>query len=87
MLNEEPEAAAQIVADAVSGDAELFANITPNQNYGVAFTQVQLDSFDAIAQFLIDSGRLPADFDIRDFIDFRAMESAVPGSVTADLDS
>jgi ABC-type nitrate/sulfonate/bicarbonate transport system substrate-binding protein len=87
VLNEEPEAAAQIVADAVSGDAELFANFIPNQRYRVEFTQVQLDSFDAIAQFLIDSGKLPADFDIREFIDFAAMEKAVPGSVTADLDN
>ncbi|MCE2532115.1 MAG: hypothetical protein J4F44_06580 [Acidimicrobiia bacterium] len=46
---------------------------------------MQLDSFDAIAQFLIDSGALPGDFDIREFIDFRAMEEAVPGSVKADL--
>jgi len=85
VLNDEPEAAAQIVADAVSGDAELFAKFIPNQRYRVEFTQVQLDSFDAIAQFLVDSGKLDADFDIRDFIDFDAMETAVPGSVTADL--
>ncbi|MFV2044319.1 MAG: ABC transporter substrate-binding protein [Anaerolineales bacterium] len=87
VINDDPVAAAQIVADAVSGDAELFAKIIPNQRYRVEFTQVQLDSFDAIAQFLIDSGKLRADFDIRDFIDFDAMEKAVPGSVTADLGS
>ena len=85
VINDDTETAAQIVADAVSGNAELFANIMPNQRYGVGFSQVQLESFDAIAQFLIDSGKLPADFDIREFIDFRAMEEAVPGSVTADL--
>lgn len=85
MLQDDPVAAGKIVADAVSGDAELFANTIPNQRYNIAFDQVQLDSFDAIAQFLIDSGKLPADFDIREFIDFRAMEEAVPGSVTADL--
>lgn len=85
VLNSEPEAAAQIVAEAVSGDAAVFSQIIPNQRYGVGFTQVQLDSFDAIAQFLIETGKLSADFDIRDFLDFEAMEIAVPGSVTADL--
>ena len=87
VLNEETEVAAQIVADAVSGDAELFANFIPNQRYGIGFGQVQLDSLDAIAQFLIDTDVLPEDFNIRNFIDFRAMEVAVPGSVTADLDN
>ena len=85
VLQNETPAAAKIVADAVSGNEELFANIMPNQRYTVEFTQVQLDSFDAIAQFLIDSGVLAADFDIREFIDFRAMEKAVPGSVKVDL--
>lgn len=85
MVQSDPNAAAQIVAKAVSGDAEQFANIIPNQNYNVQFTQAQLDAFDAVAQFLIDSGRLPANFDIREFIDFKAMEIAVPGSVQADL--
>jgi len=85
VLQNETQAAAQIVADAVSGDAELFSNFIPNQRYAVEFPQVQLDSFDAIAQFLIDSGTLQADFDIREFIDFRAMEEAVPGSVQVDL--
>lgn len=85
VLQNETEAAAQIVADAVSGDAALFANFMPNQRYRVEFTQVQLDSFDAIAQFLIDTDVLDADFDIREFIDFRAMEEAVPGSIKADL--
>lgn len=85
VIQSDPEAAAQIVADAVSGDAVQFANTIPNQNYDVQFTQVQLDAFDSVAQFLIDSGRLPADFDIREFIDFEAMETAVPGSVQADL--
>lgn len=77
--------AAQIVADGVAGNAEMFANIIPNQNYRIGFDQVQLDSFDDIAQFLIDSGKLEPGFDIRDFINFDAMERAVPGSVTADL--
>lgn len=85
VLNAEPEAAAQIVADAVSGDAATFAKIIPNQRFAIGFTDVQLESFDAIARFLIDTGKLPADFDIRDFLDFEAMEIAVPGSVTADL--
>ncbi len=85
VLQNETPAAAKIVADAVSGNEEMFAGIMPNQRYKVEFTQVQLDSFDAIAQFLIESGVLEADFDIREFIDFRAMEAAVPGSVKADL--
>ncbi len=85
VIQADPDAAAKIVAKDVSGDAALFAKIIPNQRYGIGFTQVQLDSLDAIAKFLIDSGKLPKDFDIRKFIDFRAMEKAVPGSVTADL--
>lgn len=85
VLNAEPEAAAQIIADAVSGDAATFARIIPNQRFAVGFSDVQLESFDEIAQFLIDTGKLPADFDIREFLDFEAMEIAVPGSVTADL--
>lgn len=85
VLNAEPDAAAQIVAEAVSGDAATFAAIIPNQRFGIGFSDVQLDSFDQIAQFLIETGKLPADFDIREFLDFEAMEIAVPGSVTADL--
>ena len=85
VIRNETQAAAQIVADAVSGDADLFARLMPSQNTRIEFNQTMLDSFDAIAQFLIDTGKLPADFDIREFIDFRAMEKAVPGSVTADL--
>ena len=85
VINAEPDAAAKIVAAAVSGDADLFAKIIPNQRYGIGFSQVQLDSLDAIAKFLIDSGHLDPDFDIREFLDFRAMEKAVPGSVTANL--
>lgn len=85
VLNAEPEAAAKIVADAVHGDAATFTKIIPNQRFGVGFSDVQLKSFDAIARFLIDTGKLPANFNIRDFLDFQAMEVAVPGSVTADL--
>lgn len=85
VIRNETQAAAQIVADAVSGDADLFASLMPSQNTRIEFNQTMLDSFDAIAQFLIDTDKLPADFDIREFIDFRAMEKAVPGSVTADL--
>ena len=85
VIRNETQAAAQIVADAVSGDADLFASLMPSQNNKIEFNQTMLDSFDDIAQFLIDTGKLPADFDIREFIDFRAMERAVPGSVTADL--
>jgi len=77
--------AAQIIGEGVSGNAEMFATMIPNQNYRIGFDQVQLDSFDSIAQFLIDTGKLDPDFDIRDFINFDAMERAVPGSVTADL--
>ncbi len=85
VIQAEPDAAAKIVAKDVSGDEALFAQIIPNQRYGISFTQVQLDSLDAIAKFLIDSGKLAPDFDIRKFIDFSAMEKAVPGSVTANL--
>lgn len=84
-VNADPVAAGQIVADAVSGNAELFANTIPNQRYMVGFTQVMLDSLDAIAGFLIESGVLDADFDVRNFVDLAAQERAVPGSVTADL--
>ncbi len=86
-LENDPVGTAEIIAKAVSGDAELFANIIPNQHYQVGLTPVMLDSLDSIAQFLIESGKLPADFDVRDFMDLEAMEEAVPGSVTADLGS
>lgn len=84
-INDDPVAAAQIVADAVSGNAEVFANTIPNQRYMVGFTPVMLESLDAIAGFLIESGVLDAGFDVRDFVDLAAQERAVPGSVTADL--
>lgn len=85
VVENEPEAAAQIVAKAVSGDAAQFAKIFPKQHYAIRFTQDQLDVLDSVAQFLIESGRLPADFNVKDFIDFTAMEIAVPGSVEVDL--
>ncbi len=81
----DPVAAGQIVADAVSGNAELFANIIPNQQYQVGFTPVMLESLDSIAEFLSEAGTLDADFDVRNFVSLDAMEEAVPGSVTADL--
>ena len=81
----DPVGAGQIVADAVSGNAELFGNIIPNQMYRIAFTQVMLDELDNIAAFLIERGVLEPDFDVRGFIDLDAMERAVPGSVTADI--
>ncbi len=85
MIGENVSQAAQIVADAVSGDAGMFEKAIPGQNFRVGFTQIQLDSFDSIAQFLIESGKLKEDFDIRKFISFDTMEKAVPGSVTANL--
>ena len=85
-VNADPVAGGQIVADAVSGNAELFATTIPNQNYQVGLTQVMLDSLDAIAGFLIESGVLEEGFDVRDFVDISAQELAVPGSVTADLE-
>ena len=84
-IEDDTAAAAQIVADAVSGNAELFGNIMPNQHYRIGFNQVMLDSLDAIAAFLIERGVLEAGFDVRGFMDLSAMERAVPGSVTADL--
>ena len=81
----DPVGAGQIVADAVSGNAELFGNIIPNQMYRISFTQVMLDELDNIAAFLIERGVLESDFDVRGFIDLDAMERAVPGSVTADI--
>jgi ABC-type nitrate/sulfonate/bicarbonate transport system substrate-binding protein len=84
-VQENPDEAAEIVADAVQGDADTLAGVIPNQRYEMGFTQVQLDAMDSIAQFLIDSGRLPADFDIRGFLNLEVMERVLPGSVTADL--
>lgn len=84
-INEDPVRAGKIVADAVSGNAELFGNIIPNQNYGIGVNQVMVDSLDAIAGFLIDRGVLEEGFDVRGFMDLAAMERAVPGSVTADI--
>lgn len=77
-------AAAEIVADAVSGNADLFANTIPNQHFGIEFNQTMLDSLDAIATFLVERGTLDADFDVREFLSLDAMEAAVPGSITAD---
>lgn len=79
------EGAAKIVADGTGGDAEVFAASLPGQNFQVGLTQPMLDSLDAIAQFLIDSDVLADDFDVRDFLKLDAMESAVPGSITAEL--
>ena len=84
-INDDPERAGQIVADAVSGNAELFGNIIPNQHYQIGFNQIMLDSLDAIAAFLIERGVLDDGFDVRGFMDLSAMERAVPGSVSADL--
>lgn len=79
------EDAAQIVADGTSGDAGVYGAVMPNQNFKVEFTQPMLDALDSIAAFLIESGKLDADFDVRGFFNLSAMEAAVPGSVTADL--
>ncbi len=81
----DPVVAGQIVADAVSGNAEAFGNLIPNQKYRIGFTQVMLDELDNIADFLIQRGVLEPDFNVRGFINLDAMERAVPRSVTADI--
>lgn len=82
---ENPNDAAQIVADGTSGDAAVYAAVIPNQNFKMEFTQPMLDSLDSIAEFLVESGKLDADFDVRKFLNLDVMEAALPGSVTADL--
>lgn len=77
--------AAKIIADAVHGDAAQIAQTNPNQNWNLGFSQQQLDALDQIAQFLIGSGKLAKDFDVRKFLNFEIMEKVVPGSVTAKL--
>jgi len=84
-ISDDPVRAGQIVADAVSGNAELFGNTIPNQNYRIGVDQVMVDSLDAIAAFLIERGVLEDGFNVRGFMDLAAQERAVPGSVTADL--
>jgi ABC-type nitrate/sulfonate/bicarbonate transport system substrate-binding protein len=81
----DPDATGQIVADAVQGDAAQIASITPGQGWGLGFDQAQLDNLDALAGFLVDSGKLDADFDVRGFLNLDLMEEVAPGSVTADL--
>ena len=81
----DPVAAAEIVATATGGDAGVFANNLPGQNFRVEITQVMVDSLDAIAGFLIDNGVLEADFDVREFMKLEAMEAVDPGLITADV--
>jgi ABC-type nitrate/sulfonate/bicarbonate transport system substrate-binding protein len=81
----DPAAAAEIVATATGGDAGVFANNLPGQNFRVEITQVMVDSLDAIAGFLIDNGVLGADFDVREFMKLEAMEAVDPGLITADI--
>ena len=85
MIQSNPNGSAEIIARSNKGNAKIFKAIIPRQRYNIAFTPVMLNSFDSIAQFLIDSGKLPNSFNIRTFLDLRAMKKAVPGSVTANF--
>ena len=84
-VNANNDEAAKIIADAVHGDAAQIAQTNPNQNWKLGFAQEQLDALDQIAQFLIGSGKLAKDFDVRSFLNFEIMEKVLPGSVTAKL--
>ena len=85
VIQADPNGSAEIIAKSNKGNSKVFKALIQGQRYNMAFTPVMLNSFDSIAQFLIDSGKLPSDFNIRNFLDLRAMKNAVPGSITANL--
>ena len=85
VIQSNPNESAEIIARSNKGNPKVFKALIQGQSFNIAFTPVMLNSFDSIAQFLIDSGKLPSSFNIRTFLDLRAMKKAVPGSVTANL--
>jgi len=85
VIQSNPNESAEIIARSNKGNAKVFKALIQGQGFNIAFTPVMLNSFDSIAQFLIDSEKLPSSFNIRTFLDLRAMKKAVPGSVTANL--
>lgn len=85
VIQSNPNESAAIIARSNKGNDKVFKALIQGQGFNIAFTPVMLNSFDSIAQFLIDSGKLPSNFNIRSFLDLRAMKKAVPGSVTANL--
>jgi len=85
VIQADPNGSAEIIAKSNKGNPKVFKALIRGQRYNMAFTPVMLNSFDSISQFLIDSGKLPSSFNIRNFLDLRAMKNAVPGSVTANL--
>ena len=85
VIKSNPNESAEIIARSNKGNPKFFKALIKGQGFNIAFTPVMLNSFDSIAQFLIDSGKLPSSFNIRTFLDLRAMKKAVPGSVTANL--
>ena len=85
VIQSNPNESAEIIARSNKGNPKVFKALIQGQGFNIAFTPVMLNSFDSIAQFLIDSEKLPSSFNIRTFLDLRAMKKAVPGSVTANL--
>ena len=85
VIQSNPNESAEIIARSNKGNPKVFKALIQGQSFNIAFTPVMLNSFDSIAQFLIDSEKLPSSFNIRTFLDLRAMKKAVPGSVTANL--
>jgi len=85
VIQSNPNESAAIIARSNKGNDKVFKALIQGQGFNIAFTPVMLNSFDSIAQFLIDSGKLPSNFNIRSSLDLRAMKKAVPGSVTANL--
>ena len=85
VIQSNPNGSAEIIARSNKGNPKVFKALIQGQSFNVAFTPVMLNSFDSIAQFLINSGKLPSSFNIRTFLDLRAMKKAVPGSVTANM--
>lgn len=77
----DPEAAADITAAAVSGDAAALLPSIQTMQPGIGFSTAQRDQLSAIEQFLKDGGRIPADTDVAATLQLDVLRDVAPDSV------
>lgn len=77
----DPEAAAEITATAVGGDAAALLPSIQTMQPGLGFSTAQRDQLSAIEQFLKDAGRIPADTDVLATLQLDVLRDVAPDSV------
>lgn len=78
---DDPKAAAAIVARGTGGDAATIEATLPGQNLTMGMTQAQLDHMKDLQSFLVDHGQLQVDGDLMKYFDLMPLREIVGDKV------